>query len=194
MGNKLYVGNLPYSVRDADLEQAFAEFGSVTSAKVMMERDTGRSKGFGFVEMGSDDEAQAAINGMNGQSLGGRNVVVNEARPMESRPPRTGGFGGGGGGYGGGGGGYGGGGGGYGGGGRREGGGGGYGGGGRREGGGGYGGGGNAGGDGSFRSPYGAGPRGGGGGRRDGGGGGGYGGGRRDDRYDGGRDSGGDDY
>ncbi|AVO33575.1 RNA recognition motif domain-containing protein [Ottowia oryzae] len=193
MGNKLYVGNLPYSVRDADLEQAFAEFGSVTSAKVMMERDTGRSKGFGFVEMGSDDEAQAAINGMNGQSLGGRNVVVNEARPMESRPPRTGGFGGGGGGYGGGGGGYGGGGGGYGGG-RREGGGGGYGGGGRREGGGGYGGGGNAGGDGSFRSPYGAGPRGGGGGRREGGGGGGYGGGRRDDRYDGGRDGGGDDY
>ena len=193
MGNKLYVGNLPYSVRDADLEQAFAEFGSVTSAKVMMERDTGRSKGFGFVEMGSDDEAQAAINGMNGQSLGGRNVVVNEARPMESRPPRTGGFGGGGG-YGGGGGGYGGGGGGYGGG-RREGGGGGYGGGGRREGGGGgYGGGGNAGGDGSFRSPYGAGPRGGGGGRREGGGGGGYSGGRRDDRYDGGRDGGGDDY
>ena len=191
MGNKLYVGNLPYSVRDADLEQAFAEFGSVTSAKVMMERDTGRSKGFGFVEMGSDDEAQAAINGMNGQSLGGRNVVVNEARPMESRHPRTGGFGGGGGGYGGGGGGYGGGGGGYGGG-RREGGGGGYGGGGRREGGGGYGGGGNAGGDGSFRSPYGAGPRGGGGGRREGGGG--YGGGRRDDRYDGGRDGGGDDY
>ena len=193
MGNKLYVGNLPYSVRDQDLEQAFGQFGAVTSAKVMMERDTGRSKGFGFVEMGSDDEAQAAINGMNGQSLGGRNVVVNEARPMESRPPRTGGFGGGGGGYGGGGGGYGGGGGGYGGG-RREGGGGGYGGGGRREGGGGYGGGGNAGGDGSFRSPYGAGPRGGGGGRREGGGGGGYGGGRRDDRYDGGRDSGGDDY
>ena len=194
MGNKLYVGNLPYSVRDADLEQAFAEFGSVTSAKVMMERDTGRSKGFGFVEMGSDDEAQAAINGMNGQSLGGRNVVVNEARPMESRPPRTGGFGGGGG-YGGGGGGYGGGGGGYGGGGgRREGGGGGYGGGGRREGGGGGYGGGKAGGDGSFRSPYGAGPRGGGGGRREGGGGGGYGGGRRDDRYDGGRDGGGDDY
>ena len=79
MGNKLYVGNLPYGVRDADLEQAFAPFGSVTSAKVMMERDTGRSKGFGFVEMGSDAEAQAAINGMNGQSLGGRNVVVNEA-------------------------------------------------------------------------------------------------------------------
>ena len=106
MGNKLYVGNLPYSVRDQDLEQAFGQFGAVTSAKVMMERDTGRSKGFGFVEMGSDDEAQAAINGMNGQPLGGRNVVVNEARPMEARPPRSGGFGGGGGGgYGGGGGG-----------------------------------------------------------------------------------------
>lgn len=117
MGNKLYVGNLPYSVRDSDLEQAFGQFGSVTSAKVMMERDTGRSKGFGFVEMGSDAEAQAAINGMNGQPLGGRSVVVNEARPMENRP-RTGGYGGGGGGGyggGGGGGGYGGGGGGYGG-------------------------------------------------------------------------------
>ena len=69
MGNKLYVGNLPYSVRDGDLEQAFGQFGAVTSAKVMMERDTGRSKGFGFVEMGSDAEAQAAINGMNGQPL-----------------------------------------------------------------------------------------------------------------------------
>ncbi len=130
MGNKLYVGNLPYSVRDNDLEQAFGQYGGVTSAKVMMERDTGRSKGFGFVEMGSDAEAQAAVAGMNGQSLGGRSLVVNEARPMEARPPRTGG-----GGYGGGGGGYGGGGGG--GGGRREGGGGGYGGGGRRDGGGG---------------------------------------------------------
>ena len=101
MGNKLYVGNLPYSVRDSDLEQAFSEFGVVTSAKVMMERDTGRSKGFGFVEMGSDAEAQAAINGMNGQPLGGRNAVVNEARPMEARPPRSGGGGFGGGGYGG---------------------------------------------------------------------------------------------
>jgi len=133
MGKKLYVGNLPYSVRDGDLEQAFGQFGSVTSAKVMMERDTGRSKGFGFVEMGSDDEAQSAINGMNGQPLGGRSVVVNEARPMEERPPRSGGGG-------------------FGGGGRREGGGesgfrspygsgprgGGNGGGGRREGGGGY--------------------------------------------------------
>ena len=157
MGNKLYVGNLPYSVRDEDLQQSFGQFGSVTSAKVMMERDTGRSKGFGFVEMGSDAEAQAAINGMNGQPLGGRSVVVNEARPMEARPPRSGGFGGGGGGgYGGGGGG-------------RSGGGGGYGGGGSG-GGGGYGGGG-GGSDGGFRSPYGGG--GGGGGRSGGGGGGG---------------------
>lgn len=147
MGNKLYVGNLPYSVRDSDLEQSFGQFGAVTSAKVMMERDTGRSKGFGFVEMGSDAEAQAAIEGMNGQPLGGRSLVVNEARPMEARrPPRSGGgFGGGGGGGGG-----------YGGGG--SGGGGGYGGGGgRREGGGGYGGGRREGGgnDGNFRSPYG---------------------------------------
>jgi cold-inducible RNA-binding protein len=104
MGNKLYVGNLPYSFRDEDLQQAFAAHGSVSSAKVMMERDTGRSKGFGFVEMGSDAEAQAAINGMNGQQFGGRGLVVNEARPMEPRPPRSGGggFGGGGGGYGGG--------------------------------------------------------------------------------------------
>ena len=94
MGNKLYVGNLPYSVRDGDLAQAFGQFGNVTSAKVMMERDTGRSKGFGFVEMGSDAEAQSAIQGMNGQALGGRNLVVNEARPLEARPPRSG-FGGG---------------------------------------------------------------------------------------------------
>ena len=101
MGNKLYVGNLAYSVRDDSLHQAFSQFGTVTSAKVMMDRDTGRSKGFGFVEMGSDAEAQAAINGMNGQALEGRAVVVNEARPREERP---GGFGGGGrGGYGGGG-------------------------------------------------------------------------------------------
>jgi len=183
MGNKLYVGNLPYQVRDNDLEQAFGQFGSVTSAKVMMERDTGRSKGFGFVEMGSDDEAQAAVNGLNGQPLGGRNLVVNEARPMEPRPPRSGGggfggprgggFGGGGnrGGFGGGGGGYGGGGGGgYGGGGDRGGyggGGGGYGDRGGRDGGGGRGGndrgfgGGDRGGDrdGGFRSPYGNGSR-----------------------------------
>ena len=94
MGNKLYVGNLPYSVRDSDLEQSFGQFGTVTSAKVMMERDTGRSKGFGFVEMGSDAEALAAVEGMNGAPLGGRSLVVNEARPMEPRPPRSGGFGG----------------------------------------------------------------------------------------------------
>jgi cold-inducible RNA-binding protein len=132
MGNKLYVGNLPYSYRDDDLQQAFSQYGAVSSAKVMMERDTGRSKGFGFVEMGSAAEAQAAIQGMNGQQIGGRGLVVNEARPME---PRSGGGGGGfgGGGRSGGGGGFGGGGGGGGfGGGRREGGGGGgYGGGGR---------------------------------------------------------------
>ena len=159
MGNKLYVGNLPYSVRDEDMHQAFSAFGSVTSAKVMMERDTGRSKGFGFVEMGSDAEALAAVEGMNGQQLGGRAVVVNEARPMEARPPRTGGGGFGGGRREGGGGGFGGGGGGGGfggGGGRREGGGGGY-------------GGGNCGGDGGFRSPYGGGGRSGGGGGSTGG-------------------------
>ena len=105
MGNKLYVGNLAYSVADSDLQQAFGEYGTVTSAKVMMDRESGRSKGFGFVEMGDDAQAQAAINGMNGQPFGGRNVVVNEARPMEARPPRSGGgYGGGGGGYGGGGG------------------------------------------------------------------------------------------
>ena len=150
MGNKLYVGNLAYSVRDQDLLDAFSQYGAVSSAKVMMDRETGRSKGFGFVEMSNDAEAQAAINGLNGQPVAGRAVVVNEARPREERragfrSPYGGGNsgGGGGGGFGGGrregggGGGYGGG----GGGGRREGGGGGYGGGGRREGGGGYGGG-----------------------------------------------------
>ena len=147
MGNKLYVGNLPYSFRDEDLQQAFAAHGTVSSAKVMMERDTGRSKGFGFVEMGSDAEAQAAISGMNGQQYGGRGLVVNEARPMEARPPRSGGFGGGGG-TGGGGGGYGG------GGGSRSGG-----------GGGGYGGGGSSGGGGGSRSGGGGGYGGGGGGR-----------------------------
>ena len=163
MGNKLYVGNLAYSVRDDSLLQAFSQFGTVTSAKVMMDRDTGRSKGFGFVEMGSDAEAQSAVNGMNGQALEGRAVVVNEARPREERPGGYGGGGGGrsgGGGYGGGGGGYGGGGGG--------GGAGGGGGGGRSP----YG----SGGGGGGRSPYG---RGGSGGGRSGGGGsgGGYGGG-----------------
>jgi RNA recognition motif-containing protein len=163
VGNKLYVGNLAYSVRDDSLLQAFSQFGTVTSAKVMMDRDTGRSKGFGFVEMGSDAEAQSAVNGMNGQALEGRAVVVNEARPREERPGGYGGGGGGrsgGGGYGGGGGGYGGGGGG--------GGAGGGGGGGRSP----YG----SGGGGGGRSPYGSG--GSGGGRSGGGGsGGGYGGG-----------------
>ena len=144
MGNKLYVGNLPYTVRDEDLQQSFGAFGSITSAKVMMERDTGRSKGFGFVEMGSDAEAQAAISGMNGQQYGGRGLVVNEARPMEARPPRTGG-----GGFGGG---AGGGGGGYGGGAGRSGGGGGYGGG--AGGGAGRSGGGGGGGYGGGRSSY----------------------------------------
>jgi RNA recognition motif-containing protein len=159
MGNKLYVGNLSYNIRDDDLQQAFAQYGTVNSAKVMMDRDTGRSKGFGFVEMGSDPEAQAAINGMNGQALDGRAIVVNEARPREERP---GGFRGGyGGGGSGGGGGYGGGGGG------RSGGGGGYGGGGSSGGGGGYGGGGGG------RSGGGGGYGGGGGSRSGGGGGGG---------------------
>ena len=166
MGNKLYVGNLSYNVRDDDLQQTFAQFGTVSSAKVMMDRETGRSKGFGFVEMGSDAEAQSAINGMNGQQMDGRALVVNEARPREERPGGFGGGGGrsgGGGGYGGGGGGFGGGGGagrsggggGYGGGGGGRsggGGGGGYGGGGggRSGGGGGYGGGGGGGGRGGY--------------------------------------------
>jgi hypothetical protein len=131
MGNKLYVGNLPYSYRDDDLQQAFSQYGAVSSAKVMMERDTGRSKGFGFVEMGSAAEAQAAIQGMNGQQVGGRGLVVNEARPMEPRSGGGGGGFGGGGRSGGGGFGGGGGGGGFGGGRREGGGGGGYGGGGR---------------------------------------------------------------
>ena len=126
MGKKLYVGNLAYTVTDSELQQMFEAHGSVTSAQVIMDRDTGRSKGFGFVEMGSDAEAQAAITALNGQQVGGRPLTVNEARPKE------GGGGGGGrsGGYGGGGGG------------RSGGGGGGYGGGGGRSGGGGYGGGG----------------------------------------------------
>ncbi|WP_427912557.1 RNA recognition motif domain-containing protein [Ramlibacter sp. MMS24-I3-19] len=94
MGNKLYVGNLPYSFRDSDMEQAFSQFGAVQSAKVMMDRDSGRSKGFGFVEMGSEAEAKAAIEGMNGHDVGGRGLVVNEARPMEPRAPRSGGYGG----------------------------------------------------------------------------------------------------
>ena len=92
MNTKLYVGNLSYAVRDADLEQQFSQFGQVTSAKVMMERDTGRSKGFGFVEMSTEQEAQAAIAGLNEQPWNGRNMMVNVARPREERPA---GFGGG---------------------------------------------------------------------------------------------------
>jgi hypothetical protein len=122
MSKKLYVGNLSYSVTDSQLEQMFAQFGSVSSAQVIMDRDTGRSKGFGFVEMSNDQEAEAAINALNGQDNGGRPLTVNVARP-KAEGTRSGGYGGGGGG-------------------RSGGGGGGYGGGGRSSGGGGYGGGG----------------------------------------------------
>jgi len=132
MGKKLYVGNLSYSVDSSELEQLFSQHGQVVSAQIINDRDTGRSKGFGFVEMANDAEADAAVAALNGQQHGGRALTVNEARPREDR----GGGGGGRGGYGGGGGGYGG-----GGGGRSSGGG--YGGGGGgRSGGGGYGGGG----------------------------------------------------
>jgi RNA recognition motif-containing protein len=109
MGKKLYVGNLGYGVTDSDLQKMFEAHGSVQSAQVVMDRDTGRSKGFGFVEMGSDQEAQAAIAALNGQDSGGRPLTVNEARPKTERPRggsgRGGYGGGGGGGYGGGGGG-----------------------------------------------------------------------------------------
>ena len=91
MGTKLYVGNLSYGIGKADLEQLFTPYGGVVSAQVIVDRETQRSKGFGFVEMGSDAEAQAAINGMNGQPLSGRSVVVNEARPMEPRSSNGGG-------------------------------------------------------------------------------------------------------
>jgi len=120
MGKKLYVGNLSYSVDSSELEKMFSAHGTVASAQIISDRETGRSKGFGFVEMNSDSEAQAAIAALNGQEYQGRTLTVNEARPREERP---GGFGGGGGGGG------------------RGGGGGGYGGGGRGGGGGGYGGG-----------------------------------------------------
>lgn len=99
MGSKLYVGNLSYNTTSSDLEQMFSAHGSVQSAEVISDRDTGRSKGFGFVQMGSDDEAQAAIAAFNGQEVDGRPLTVNEAKPREDRPR------GGGGGYGGGGGG-----------------------------------------------------------------------------------------
>ena len=118
MGRKIYVGNLPYGVSDSDLQQMFEAHGTVQSAQVIMDRDTGRSKGFGFVEMGSDQEAQAAITALNGKEMDGRTLTVNEARPKEGGGGGRGGYGGGGGGRGGYGGGGGGGRGGYGG--RRE--------------------------------------------------------------------------
>src|SRR5687767_11328810 len=127
MGSKLYVGNLSYNVSSSDLEQLFSQYGQVQSAEVISDRETGRSKGFGFVQMGSDEEAQAAIAAMHGQQHDGRALTVNEAKPREDRPRGGGGGGGYGGGGGGGRGGYGGGGGG-------------------RSGGGGYGGGGGGGG------------------------------------------------
>lgn len=115
MGKKLYVGNLPYSTDDAALMEQFSSVGTVESARVITDRDTGRSKGFGFVEMSSDEEASQAIEKFNGQPMGGRNMTVSEARPQAPREG-GGGRGGFGGGRGGGGGGRGGGGGGYGGG------------------------------------------------------------------------------
>jgi RNA recognition motif-containing protein len=102
MGKKLYVGNLPFTMSGSELEQLFAAHGTVTSAQVISDRETGRSKGFGFVEMASDSEAQSAIDALNGQQNGGRALTVNEARPKENR---GGGGGGGGRGFGGGGGG-----------------------------------------------------------------------------------------
>jgi RNA recognition motif-containing protein len=126
MGKRLYVGNLPYSVTSDELQEMFGQHGNVTSAQVVSDRETGRSKGFGFVEMSTDEEATSAIENLNGKDMGGRSLTVNEARPKEDR--------GGGGGYGGGGGG------------RSGGGGYGGGGGGRSSGGGGYGGGGGGGG------------------------------------------------
>jgi RNA recognition motif-containing protein len=101
MGSKLYVGNLSYNTTSSDLEQLFGQYGTVQSAEVISDRDTGRSKGFGFVQMASDAEAQAAIDAMNGQQHDGRNLTVNEAKPKEPRSGGGGGYGGGGGGRGG---------------------------------------------------------------------------------------------
>ena len=102
MAKKLYVGGLPYTTTQDELQDAFAKAGAVTSATIIMDKMTGRSKGFGFVEMAADEEADKAIEMWNGKDFGGRTLVVNEARPMEARPPRRdgdrGGFGGGGGG------------------------------------------------------------------------------------------------
>jgi len=100
MGRKLYIGNLSYTTTEDSLSRAFGQFGTVESAKVIMDRETGRSKGFGFVEMSTDEEAQSAVSGMDGQSLEGRNIKVSEARPQEGGP--RGGGGGGRGGFGGG--------------------------------------------------------------------------------------------
>ncbi|MGE3260697.1 MAG: RNA recognition motif domain-containing protein [Bacteriovoracia bacterium] len=95
MGKKLYVGNLSYQMTDSGLQDAFSAFGTVESAKIIMDRDSGRSKGFGFVEMGSDSEAQAAIEKLNGQVLDGRPLTVNEAKPQAPREGGGRGFGGG---------------------------------------------------------------------------------------------------
>ena len=103
MGKKLYVGNLSYNTGDSDLQQLFSAYGSVMSAQVIADRETGRSKGFGFVEMGTDEEASAAIAGLNGKENEGRALTVNEARPKSESGGRKGGYGGGGGGGGGGG-------------------------------------------------------------------------------------------
>ena len=105
MATKLYVGGLPYSTQEDALKEVFAQAGSVTSAVIIMDKMSGRSKGFGFVEMSTDEEAQKAVSMLNGQEFEGRKLTVNEAHPMEARPPRTGGnggYGGGNGGYGGG--------------------------------------------------------------------------------------------
>lgn len=91
MENKLYVGNLPYSFSDDDMQRTFSEFGAVSSAKIVVDRDSGRSKGFGFVEMATAAEATAATKALHGRDLGGRDMVVNVARPMEARAPRAGG-------------------------------------------------------------------------------------------------------
>lgn len=94
MGAKLYVGNLPYTVAEAKLQEHFAKHGNVVSARIITDKFSGRSKGFGFVEMSSDDEAQKAISALNGTDFEGRNIVVSEARPQEQRAPRPGGGGG----------------------------------------------------------------------------------------------------
>jgi RNA recognition motif-containing protein len=86
---KLYVGNLSYSVNEEDLRTAFGQYGTLDSVDVILDRNTGRSKGFGFIQMGNDDEAKAAIEGLNGKDLDGRSLNVNEARPREERPQRS---------------------------------------------------------------------------------------------------------